>query len=479
MTSGLSAFPSWHGVHATILGLGTFGGGLAAARFLADRGAKVTVTDQRSEADLADSLQQLSSVKLEDVLLNGHPPRAFANCELLVVNPAVSPAADVWAVALQNQPVQTTELGLFLHHCPARTVAVTGSNGKSTTTALIHHLLEGSNFPHANYLGGNIGSSLLPMVDQMTATDVAVLEISSFQLHYLREHNFAPDVAVITNFTPNHLDWHPSLPHYQNAKQLLLNRQTRAAVAVLPTDHEVNVRDPVDDVPAWRVRAECLRFGTSDTGEDGVFFEDGLLVFRRRHLEDAVRWPPSSNLPGTHNLANVAAAAAATWVLGGTPQKMADHIPRFQTLPHRLQSVAQHDRIRFINDSVATTPESGIAALKALNAPTVIIAGGADKGLNLEAFAAAIAEFASAAVLIGQTGPVLQQLIQQRAPRFATRLFTQPRDFDRAVRTAVELSPQGGIVLLSPGCASYGWFRDYRQRGEHFVRTVQNLSRNS
>ncbi|GAB5444070.1 MAG: UDP-N-acetylmuramoyl-L-alanine--D-glutamate ligase [Fuerstiella sp.] len=478
MSSGLSAFSTYRGVRATVLGLGTFGGGVAAAQFLADRGALVTVTDLRSEDELAESLKRLARTPLRRVLLNGHPEDAFSDCDLLVVNPAVPPTAVVWSQALQNEPVTSTETALFLHHSSARIVAVSGSNGKSTTAALIHHLLSKSGCCRRSWLGGNIGHSLLPDVDQMTSKDIAVLEVSSFQLHYLQDFEFAPDVAVITNFTPNHLDWHRTLEHYQKAKQVLLNRQAPRALAVLPEYHDVNVTEPLDGVPAWRVRAECLRFGCQDAGEDGVFAAEGLLLFRRGVIEDAVRWQPPKSLPGRHNQRNVAAALAATWHFHEEPQRLTNHLQSFEALPHRLQTVARTGGLRFIDDSVATTPESAIAALQAMTGPTVLIAGGADKGLDLQAFATAIVKHAAAVILIGQTAERLESFISRQAPDFPRRRFDSPDDFAVAVRAAVELSPQGGIVLLSPGCASYGWFRDYRHRGAKFVAAAADIVQN-
>ncbi len=358
-------------------------------------------------------------------------------------------------------------------------IGVTGSNGKSTTAALIHHLLQTPNHVAADdkngnvFLGGNIGKSLLSNVTDMTCDDTVVLELSSFQLHHLQASQFAPAVAVITNLSPNHLNWHGSFDHYRSAKQVLLNRQKPDAIAVVPADHEVNVPAVAGDdaaIPTWRVRGRCFRFGLNDGGENGVFAENGSLIFRSDKQEDAVRLQPPSSLPGAHNLKNIAAATCVAWTMNIAPDEIVDRLASFCSLPHRLQVVASDHRATFYNDSVATTPESAIAALQTCRPPLVIIAGGANKGADLSEFAEAIAHNACSAVLIGETAPVLREMLKQVSD--VTDGFTAhiADDFATAFSQAVALVPPGGIVLLSPGCASYGWFRDFRARGEMFTK---------
>ncbi|MEZ6062409.1 MAG: UDP-N-acetylmuramoyl-L-alanine--D-glutamate ligase [Planctomycetaceae bacterium] len=486
----LKPLPSCAGLRATIMGLGTFGGGVAAARFLAARGADVSVTDLRGEVELADSLRQLADVPIRNLWLREHPAAAFDECDLLVVNPAIRPDHEAVAACRARGITVTSEIELFLSHNPAPVIAVTGSNGKSTTSALIHHLLShderyddetlsddasftvpARTFRRA-WLGGNIGLSLLMSLDQITTNDIVVLELSSFQLEQLRDVRFAPQIAVVTNFAPNHLEWHGTVDAYLTAKQRLLKHQSSDSEAVLP--------DELQAEDGWRVRGTTMRFGTVDSGEDGAFLEEGQLILRRGDFEDAVRLAIPSQLPGRHNRLNIAAAACAAWQFGANVASIGRRLQSFRPLPHRLQQVAEGGGLRFFNDSIATTPESAIAAMEVCGPNCVILAGGYDKGQDLTSLADTIRQHTRAAVLMGQTAAVLASLLETAHPESsaasdvvepgvpATPLIRVATDFAHAFAQAVALAVPGDIVLLSPGCASYGWFRDYRDRGEQF-----------
>lgn len=453
---------SLHGRRVTVLGLGRFGGGVAVTRFLAGQGARVTVTDLADESVLSDSLNAVADLTLEGVFLGEHPDAAFRDCEVVVVNPGIPPNADVWQ-RVPRVSLITSELEMFVHRCPAPVVAVTGSNGKSTTAALIHHLL--MECGQRSWLGGNIGVSLLPHLGEMDANDYVVLEVSSFQLERLRQANFSPQIAVLTQFAPNHLDWHGAIDAYRTAKQVLFDRQTMQSLAVLPADADVNV--PGCSPPAWRIRGRLQRFGSRDTGEDGVFAEDGSLLFRRPGIEDALRIPSCPGLPGVHNLENLAAASSVLWEVGGEPASIVNAASSFESLPHRLQQIAQTSSHSFVNDSVATTPESVIAALRTVAGPISIIAGGADKGVDLSSMAEVIAENTVGCVLIGQTSSQLFRLLQKAADGGFP--VASAGGIVAAVDEAARQLATGGTVLLSPGCASYGMFRDYRDRGDQFT----------
>ncbi len=468
-TANSQAF-SYSGLAVTVMGLGGFGGGVAAARFLAEQGAIVTVTDLRSHDELADSLAQLKNLPIHHYVLGKHSDDAFANCQLLVVNPAVKPG-NAWVDAASRRGVRvTTEIELFLQHNPAPVIAVTGSNGKSTTTALIAHLLK--NAPSQTdddsvtariWLGGNIGVSLLERLYEITKNDLVVLELSSFQLELLRGKSFRPRVAVLTNFSPNHLDWHGSELAYRVAKQAIFDQQTSEDVSIVP--------DGDEDSLAWKTRGQRLTFGLNDTGEDGAFLDGGSLVLRsaRGAFEDTVRVSVPSQLPGQHNRLNIAAAACAAWQAGADPELFSTALKTFQPLPHRLQLVAENAGRQFWNDSIATTPESAIMALRVFPGRAILLAGGYDKGQDLSSFAAVIRTHAKAVILMGQTAGALRGLVNSGDPD-SLPAVREAVDFPDAFAQAVALSKQGDIVLLSPGCASYGWFRDYRERGELFCQ---------
>ena len=455
----------FQGLRATIMGLGRFGGGVAAATFLAQRGAIVTVTDLRGEQELADSVVQLDRVPIARFALGNHPDDVLTGCQLLVVNPAVRPDNELVATARSRKIGVTTEIELFLRHNPAPVIAVTGSNGKSTTTAMIHHLLVRANpeFSGKVWLGGNIGISLLDRVGEIQSDDLVVLELSSFQLHLLRQGKFRPDIAILTNFSPNHLDWHGSESEYRRAKQAIFDAQESTDVAIVPDP--TNSETGAAEDRQWRIRGRRFQFGLHDSGADGAILEGGMLILRDRGFEDAIRMTVPLHIPGRHNQLNIAAAACAAWIAGANPMQFSAALQEFRPLPHRLQLVAERAGRQFWNDSIATTPESAMMALQVFSGRTILLAGGYDKGQDLAKFAAEIAARVVSVVLLGQTADSLKQLISSTAPHLP---MTIAADFPDAFRSAVAFSRQGDIVLLSPGCASYGWFQDFRERGDLF-----------
>ena len=528
--------------NVTVMGLGRFGGGIEVVRYLVNQGARVTVTDHLPEQQLTQSLQEIAELPLQNVFCGEHPAEAF-ECDLLVVNPAVKPDHPALQRCVTAGIPVVTEIQLLLLHLrtigvqlrnseydsqlPAdvphvTVIAVTGTNGKSTTASLIHHLLnthfatdfaakrsEGNDSVQQGqsgserkcWLGGNIGGSLLSVVHQIQLADVVVLELSSFQLHHLGNFNFAADIAVLTGFSPNHLDWHPSLEHYHAAKQNLFRRQLRQHTAVIPAAHITNgprtfsADHDEEDQPTWRIRCQELRFGVIDDGQDGVFWDENSLVVRRQGIEDAVRLSLPASLSGKHNLLNFTAAACAAIQLGADPFLFQKSVMKFPGLPFRLCLSGQTSTVQFINDSASTTPESTIAAVQTLrNRPglrqrssmrssmseatdeavqrLVVIAGGADKGSDLSNMVTELQQHADAVVAIGNVAATLKEAILNESEN-GCQIVQVATDFESAIRQAVELVAPCGIVLLSPGCSSFGWFQNYVDRGQQFDLLVE------
>ena len=462
----------YNGLHAAVMGLGRFGGGVAVTRFLAQHGAIVTVTDLRNAESLGDSLAALQDISLARLALGGHPEDVLENCELLIVNPAVPPNHPLVALARSLRIDVTTEIELFLRHNPASVIAVTGSNGKSTTTALIHYLLTHaySDFEGRIWLGGNIGISLLDQLESIQKQDIVVLELSSFQLTLLAEKRFRPNIAVLTNYSPNHLDWHGSEANYRKAKQSIFDAQTSDDAAIFPDDTN-SLKDST--LAPWRIRAGGMKFGLTDHGDNGSFLENGTLILRSQSFEDAIRVTVPPQLPGRHNQLNVAAACCAAWLAGADATEFSNALQSFRPLPHRLQLVVERSGRQFWNDSIATTPESAIMALHVFPGRIILLAGGYDKGQELAEFAAEIGRKVSAVVLMGQTASKLNALLTDAMNNLQIRIAT---DFRDAFQCAVAFSQQGDIVLLSPGCASYGWFQDFRERGDLFSAMARDWS---
>ncbi len=491
------------GKRVTVMGLGRFGGGVSAVRFLVERGARVTVTDLLSETELADSLSELDGVPLEGVHLGGHQERDFQSADLVVVSPAVPRDSCYLELARQSGVPLTSEMNLFWQHNCGRVIGVTGSNGKSTTAAILHSILAATGF--RCWLGGNIGRSLLPVVDQIASDDWVVLELSSFHLNDLDRLFTSPQIAVVTNFSPNHLDWHHSLDEYRRSKQTILRWQLDQHTAVLNQD------DP--DVAHWPSNGRRLYFGTQDLGRHGIFAcgagfpatcgagfpatcgagfpachdesagweacptasggsSEEHVVFRDQRGEQILALSEWLTLPGRHNLQNALAAVCTALALGAGPSAVHRGLKSFVPLPHRLEKVAEVAGRTFYNDSLATTPESASIALEAFTAPVVLLAGGYDKQLDLSDFAQAIAKKSKAVALMGQTAEPLAFLIEKNA-RQRTIPCQESPSLEAAFNWAVDQSAPGDVVLLSPGCASYDWFNNFAERGERFTELVR------
>ncbi|MGH7134335.1 MAG: UDP-N-acetylmuramoyl-L-alanine--D-glutamate ligase [Pirellulales bacterium] len=428
------------GRKVTVMGLGRHGGGVAAARWLAEQGAVVTVTDLRDERALADSVEELKSVLIARWQLGGHKQSDFTAADLVVVNPAVRPDNELVAAASTAKVPLTSEIELFLSRCPAKVIGVTGSNGKSTTSAMIAAILQADG--RRTWLGGNIGHSLLADLPQMAAGDWVVLELSSFQLFWLSSEARWPHVAVITNCTTNHLDWHGDMEEYVAAKRRLIEFQPSDGCAVLNTDAPL--------LADWQNRA-CGRVVMVDGDQD----------------------VPPLCVPGRHNRRNAACAASAARAVGCSPEAIRRGLADFGGLPHRLELVAEVEERRFYNDSMATTPESVMAAVDAFGDGAWLLVGGHDKGFDYAPLAARLARDARGVACYGAAREKISALVADQPSRgcelasFAT--------LEEAFGWCWSQSRAGEAIVLSPACASYDQFRDYRHRGETFAAHVRAL----
>lgn len=429
---------NYRGLRATVMGLGLFGGGSAAARWLAQAGATVTVTDTATEDHLASSLKSLRSVPIHRYVLGGHQKDDFVNADLIVVNPAVRPGSPWLECAERAGAHLTSEMDLFLENCPAPLIGVTGSNGKSTTTAMIASILESDR--RNVFLGGNIGTSLLDNVDSIRPDDWVVLELSSFQLHRLAERASVPETAVITNFTANHLNWHPDLSHYAAAKQRLLLSQPAHGTAVF---------DPA-----------------SPGLNNWLPFVQGTLA-----TPQSVSNLPPLSVCGRHNLTNAALAATAARSVGCSEQAIETGLTEFHGLPDRLEFAGTVGGQRAFNDSSSTTPESTIAALEALEGPLWLLAGGADKGIDYDELADCIAKRADGAVFYGQVAAELAEKLNSRAPAL---FCCAVKTLGDAFVVCVNKAPSDAVILLSPACSSHDQFVNYRARGSAFSALVHS-----
>ncbi|MBI3846222.1 MAG: UDP-N-acetylmuramoyl-L-alanine--D-glutamate ligase [Planctomycetes bacterium] len=453
------------GRRATVVGLGLFGGGVGVARFLAARGARVTVTDLRDRNVLARSVEALAGVPIE-WRLGEHRVEDFTSTDLVVSSPGVPRESPFLAAARAASVPVETEIGLLFRFCRARPIGVTGSNGKTTTTALLGAMFREGGF--RTYVGGNIGGSLLDRVDEVAPDDVVVLELSSFQLEYLGDLATSPESAVVTTLTANHLDRHGSMEAYAAAKKQIVAHQRASDAAFLNRD------DPA--VRAWRkdCPGSVYEFSIREPVERGVFVRDCRIVSTVVGLETPVADVKDVRLPGGFNVANVCAALGPALRRGVEPAAAARAIASFAGVPHRLECVRELHGVRYLNDSIATNPESTIAALEAFTEPIVLIAGGYDKKLPIEKFAAAIRRRVRTTILLGATAHRLHDAIAA-APGVSLPDIRRVASIEEAVDVAHSLSSPGDLVLLSPGFASFDQFVNFEERGDRFRRRVEEL----
>ncbi len=440
--------PDLAGQRVTVMGLGRFGGGVGVVKYLAAQGADVLVTDLEPADRLADSLAALDGLDL-NFRLGGHNVSDFTTCDLVVASPAVKPDNRFLRAARAAGIPVTSEIRLLVSRLPnrRRTIGVTGTAGKSTVTAMIGHLLEKAGQQDSRtagkvWVGGNIGGSLLDVVDQIGQEDWVVLELSSFMLEGLREDRWSPHIAVITNITPNHLDWHGSFSAYRRAKFAIFEYQRPWS----------SVGSNVDE--DWLVT-------TSELGE-ALQNESAARV----HLVNAP-FPDRIPIPGEHNAWNAALAVAVIGLVVGFEESRAvcSALKAFPGLPHRLEFVGEFAGVRCYNDSKSTTPEAARLAIESFEPGTVhVILGGYDKGVDLKPLAVLAAERCRGVYTIGATGEAISD-----AADGALRCGT----LDAAVKEAVGRAASGDVLLLSPGCASWDQFDNYEQRGNAFTALVQ------
>jgi len=461
------------GLSVTVMGLGLFGGGVGAARWLASRGARVTVTDLKDAAELAESVAELAECDLT-LHLGGHVTDDFTSADLVVANPAVHPDSEFLAAALSAGVPVTAEAEIVIRRCRELglpVVGVTGSNGKSTTTAMIGSILA----PRA-LVGGNIGGSLLGELDSATPAAPGapgapvVMELSSFQLHWLGEAGLSPHVAVVTNLAPNHLSWHGDVESYYAAKASILRNQAPGDFAVI--NHDDPESRMLDDVGAGRRHAFSLE--ELPEGVDGAFLHEGAMLLRSGGELETIGPADILQVPGSHNVANALAAACAARVAGAgaSASEIAAGLAAYGGLPDRMETIAFWGGVRYINDSVATTPESAAASLAATEGPVVLVAGGHDKGLAFAPMALAARRKVRAAVLTGDAAGRIGEALALSAPE--AEIF-RAEGVAQAAELAAGLAREGETVLLSPGCSSYDEFRNYRDRAAAFRRAVERL----
>jgi UDP-N-acetylmuramoylalanine--D-glutamate ligase len=430
--------------------------GVAAAVLLVRRGASVTLTDLRPEID-ADAELRAAGVRLE---LGGHQTDTLLGADLIVVSPGVPPTQPAIAGARAAGVAVMGELELASRWLRGRIVAITGTKGKSTTTTLTGRMLEAGG--HRVLVGGNIGHALSAQVEQSTDDTIHVIEASSFQLE--SADTFHPWIAVLLNFSADHLDRHADIAEYAAAKARIFANQGGDDWAVLNAD------DPASHALAHDARSQRLLFAAGRALTEGIVVAGNAIVRRRRDGADQVLVPLSAvKLLGRHLLADVLAAAAVASLAGVEPEAMTRAVEGFTGLEHALEPVAEFGGVRFVNDSKATNVEAALRAIQSFDPGLVAIVGGRFKGGSFGDLRDALRERRASVVAIGEAAPLVRDALAATVP------VHHASDMAGAVRTAFALASPGETVLLAPACSSFDMFRDYAERGRVFKQEVSRL----
>jgi UDP-N-acetylmuramoylalanine--D-glutamate ligase len=437
-----------------VIGLGK--SGLAAARLLLARGARVTIADRRGEAEIGASVEAATALGAS-LSLGGHPPEMSESADLVVLSPGVPMTIPLVAAARARGVPVWGEEELAFRFLRGRVLGITGSNGKSTTTAMAGAMLRAAGIPGGT--GGNLGTPLSDLLASDAPDAVHAVELSSFQLETV--DTFRASVAVILNLSPDHLDRHASYDDYARAKARILENQEAGDAAVLNGDDPESARF----FPA--VRGALHVFSTRREPASGAFLREGALTLRAGGAYEEVAKVSEMPVPGEHNVANALAAALACRLAGCSVAAIRSALLAYRALPHRLEHVATLRGISFYNDSKATNLDATVRAIGSFEPGRVhLILGGKDKGADWKSLAPLVRSHVRRVLLVGQAAPAVRLGLGDAAP------VVESGTVAAAVRDAFEGAAAGDVVLLAPGCASFDQYRNFEERGEDFRRAV-------
>jgi UDP-N-acetylmuramoylalanine--D-glutamate ligase len=455
----------WKGKRVVILGAARQG--VALARWLTKHGALVTLSDKRSETELKAAFNALNGVDVKWVA-GGHPIELLERADLLCLSGGVSLTQPIIEEAVKRGVPLSNDTQIFMEAVPCKTVGITGSAGKTTTTTLLGKMAKNA-YGDKAFIGGNIGDPLINYVDEMQPDDLAILEISSFQLEQM---TISPNIASILNITPNHLDRHGTMEAYTKAKAQILAYQCETDTAVLGRD----------DPGAWglsgEVKGKLQSFGFSKMEEDaeGTYYADGILYLYEHHVDIPLLRREQVDLRGDHNVMNVLAAFAIGHAAGLPIDSMLIATEDFKGVPHRLEFVRDLHGARWYNDSIATAPERVLAALHSFEEPIVLLLGGRDKNLPWEDLAAYVHERVDHVVIFGEAAEKIIKAIATEGTWKKPYTLEHTDHLKAAVQKATEVAEPGDVVLFSPGGTSFDEFTDFEERGEKFRSWVQELA---
>ena len=456
---------NWSGKRVLILGSARQG--LALARWLSIHGAHVTLSDMRSADNLRIARESLAEFPIEWAL-GGHPLELLDATDVLCLSGGVPLTLPIVAEAAKRGIPLSNDSQIFMEVVPCKTIGITGSAGKTTTTTLVGQMAAIAHGDRA-YTGGNIGDPLINYVDGMDADDIAILELSSFQLDQM---TVSPNIAAVLNVTPNHLDRHGTMEAYTASKARILEFQSKTDVAVLGRD----------DRGAWgmrdKVKGKLLTFSMHelDEGLNGAYFHDGLLNLRDGNAYLPLILREKISVRGDHNVLNILAAFTIGHAAGFPLDAMLEAVEEFRGVEHRLEFVRELHGVRWYNNTIATAPERTMAAIRSFDEPIVLLLGGRDKNLPWQDLIQLANERVDHIVLFGEAAEKIENTIIGLGPGQKRFSVARVDGLHSAVLKAAEIAESGDVVLLSPGGTSFDEFKDFEERGERFRTWVRELS---
>lgn len=442
--------------------------GQALARWLPSVGAKVIVSDKRDFGALAEAILEFIDAPIQ-YALGGHPLSLLDEADILFLSGGVDPKIPLCVEARRRGIPLSNDAQLFLERCKAPIIGVTGSAGKTTTTTLIGEMCKAAQLP--THVGGNIGDVLLTKLTQVRPDHKVVMELSSFQLELMTR---SPQIAVVTNVTPNHLDRHGTMENYLEAKAQIFLHQQPNDIAIF------NLDDHGSYSLSERAHSRVAFFSTREMVSNGAFVAGSRLMVTGISAPDGgakiVCSREDIKLRGDHNLQNVLAACAAAGAAGVPVEAMRQVIKTFSGVPHRLEVVRVVGGVTYVNDSIATAPERVIAALRSFTEPIILLAGGRDKKLPWDELLMFVAQRVKHLITFGEFGEQIAAMARRfQMPSSTLKSVTYLATLDVAVKHAADIAQSGDVVLLSPGCTSYDAYQDFEERGEHFRMLVSAL----
>ena len=463
-----------------VLILGAARQGLALARWLSTRASSVTLNDARPAEALSSAQADLKNVKVKWVT-GSHPIELLDEIDLLCISGGVPLDLPIVQEALQRDIQISNDSQIFMEVVPCQTIGITGSAGKTTTTTLIGEMAKSAikvqpvkktswatvRRPRA-YVGGNIGDPLINYVDEMQEDDLAILELSSFQLEQM---TISPNIAVILNITPNHLDRHGTMEAYTKAKARILDFQSKDDIAILG----------FDNAGAWnlsdKVKGKLFTFSLSELQKDlnGAYLKDNFLYIRDGKKITEIMPKEKIQLRGEHNVSNVLAAFTIGYAAGFDMNTMIEVAQEFRGVAHRLELVRELNGVRWYNDSIATAPERSMAAINSFTEPIVLLLGGRDKNLPWNDLAKLIHQRVEHVVAFGEAREMIEDVVASITVGRGVDVHLA-KNLSEAISKANQVAKSGDVVLLSPGCTSFDEFKDFAERGEFFRKWVQELS---